>query len=79
MGQPEQGDKKMATIYVSESATAEQFEEVKKLAEETVLRDINWSGAELNVDWSDGDYSHIDTTDEYAGATLLSKVNDILM
>lgn len=67
----------MAMIYIAhKDATENTMRKIRELAEETMLRNPNWNGADIKVETDD--HTWIDCSDEIAGAQLLSDVVDVI-
>lgn len=55
---------------------SQQIEAIKKLADDEMHRNPNFSGHSISVEA--GDFTSVDGPDEYTGAQLLSSVRNIL-
>lgn len=63
----------MAIVTIDTAKTQKQFDAAQSTINHVLLHDVNWNGATVVIEW--GDYTSIDTTDEYAGVALMHKIN----
>lgn len=67
----------MVTIKLSHSVSDDKKREVEKMAQDEVLRNPNFNGAEIEVNRDE--FTCVEDSDEVRGSILLSKVNAIIL
>lgn len=65
------------TIYIKSSATQDQIAAIETLIDDTVSRDVNWNGAEPEIQ-TGSDFTYIDGGNFIASTKLFRKIHKIL-
>lgn len=66
----------MTTITIANEVSAQAVAKIRELLDDVALRDINWNGAEFQLER--GDFTCIENDDSHEAALLLRKIDDII-